>query len=777
MSSPVLARPADSRRKRRLVESDEEDEEQANWSGGSDSEANGGGDDVEWREAEAVKWFNDAEAKAIVEVTACSVEQADIILSLRPFSDPADLRKKMGKRKGITARIFDDYVDILEGYAKVDTLLTRCEAVGKELLETVGVWGDTSGSVIGSAAGSRAGSVGPEARQVGPPAQAKEALQDQPANMQNLSLKDYQLYGLSWLYLLYRKGLSCILADEMGLGKTIQVIALYALMKEKGIRGRHLVVVPSSTLENWLREFRRFAPSINVQSYYGSQAERQLRRAELRSDDADWDVLITTYNLAQGAEADRKFFSKKVEFRTCVFDEGHVLKNYQSQRYQHLMQIKVPWRLMLTGTPLQNNLQELVSLLNFLLPKYFSEAQESLRAIFKVKADASTSFLSRERVSRAKTMMTPFVLRRRKDQVLRDLPKKTERVEYCSLSHTQTEIYRDALKRSRKELVEVPDEDEPAKKKTRSSKAPQAKQPADTSSNVLMDLRKAALHPMLFRKRYTDAKLKVMAKDCLKEPEFAESRYDYVVEDMSVMSDAELQVFCEKYKSVHKHKLSDKSWLDSGKVDTLLKLIAEYRSQGRRILVFSQFVQVLDILQHVLDKEGLRYLVLTGSTAVDVRQSLVDEFSEENDIPVFLLSTKAGGMGINLTAASVVVLFDQDFNPHNDRQAADRAYRIGQKRDVDIIKFISRGTIEEDIYRLGQTKLALDVAVAGGEEGTQEGDEGKIEKLMKATLIGALRKKLAADGDDGVIAGTTQLVDSEAEEAFVKEEEKVLNGI
>jgi SWI/SNF-related matrix-associated actin-dependent regulator of chromatin subfamily A containing DEAD/H box 1 len=145
-------------------------------------------------------------------------------------------------------------------------------------------------------------------------------------------------------------------------------------------------------------------------------------------------------------------------------------------------------------------------------------------------------------------MMTPFVLRRRKDQVLRDLPKKTERVQLCSLSATQTEIYRDALKRSHKALEEMPDEAEPVKKKTRSAKTPQAKQPADTSSNVLMDLRKAALHPMLFRKRFTDSKVKTMAKDCLKEPEFAESNYDYVVEDMSVMSDAELQLFCEKYK-------------------------------------------------------------------------------------------------------------------------------------------------------------------------------------------------------------------------------------
>lgn len=173
----------------------------------------------------------------------------------------------------------------------------------------------------------------------------------------------------------------------------------------------------------------------------------------------------------------------------------------------------------------------------------------------------------------------------------------------------------------------------------------------------------------------------------------------------------------------------------------MLELLERYMAEGRKCLIFSQFTQILDILQVVLKQRSIEFLVLTGSTAVDVRQGLVDKFTEDDSIPVFLLSTKAGGMGINLTAASVVILFDQDFNPHNDRQAADRAYRIGQKRDVEVVKLISRGTIEEDMYRLGQTKLALDEAVAGD---TEESDT-KAEKIMKTSLMEALRKQFEAE--------------------------------
>jgi len=464
-------------------------------------------------------------------------------------------------------------------------------------------------------------------------------------------------------------------------------------------------------------------------------------------------VLITTYNLAVGDERDKKFF-RRIDWNTCVFDEGHVLKNFQSQRYSALMRFNAKWKLLLTGTPLQNNLQELVSLMNFILPGQFAAHMETLRAIFKVKGDSKVSLLAEERVSRAKRMMTPFVLRRRKDQVLKDLPRKTERIEWCEMTTKQKSIYRDVRLRSRKTVLdatEATNADANDKQTTKGQKKgraiPRAKEKVylENSVNVLMDLRKAAAHPMLFRTQFTDNKLAAIARLLLKEPDFKKrgAVFQYVKEDMEIMTDAELQHFCNLYKSTQNFRLDEQSFLDAGKIKAMLKLLQQYQSEGRRCLIFSQFTQVLDILQVVLKAKDIKYLVLTGSTPVDARQGLVDEFTEDTSISVFLLSTRAGGMGINLTAASVVILFDQDFNPHNDRQAADRAYRIGQKRDVDIVKLITKGTIEEDMLRLGETKLALDEAVAGDSEesdGKAE-SESAPEKIMKTSLMEALRKQ------------------------------------
>ncbi|KAG9085513.1 hypothetical protein FS749_004362 [Ceratobasidium sp. UAMH 11750] len=769
-------------------------------------------------EAEALEWFNEASEDALVEVTACTQSQAKIVTSLRPFADIPSLKRALKRTKGVTQRFYDEYLSVQRGYSDVDSVLGEFEAIGKELAAIVGEWGaDTSGMNGGEDGGLHLVTVptlaSPQAiastSALSPERQKALSylIPTQPRLLASgVVLKDYQLFGISWLNLLYEKGLSCILADEMGLGKTCQVIAFLAYLHggagssaededdeapvQKRCKGVHLVIVPSSTLENWAREFAKFAPSIRVATYYGSQKDRagfreEYKRAGRRAermgvdkDDVDpgWDVLITTYQLAQGAEPDRKFLSKSVKWETCIFDEGHVLKNFQSQRYQQLMKIQARWRLLLTGTPLQNNLQELVSLISFILPgKFTAETIDSLRTIFKVRADSHTSLLSRERVSRAKTMMTPFVLRRRKDQVLKDLPNKSERIVWCTMTALQRSIYNETMRRSKKELEREaaelaartsaatspsPDPSDPStkgKKRARAvdtiekkSATKQANMKAKTkaaeasSAHVLMDLRKAASHPMLFRRRFDDAKVRAMAKGCLKEPEFEESVEALVVEDMEVMTDAELQVFAKRYKSVRKYALQDECFLDAGKVGELLRLLEGYKVEGRRVLVFSQFTQILDILKVVLDHVAVKYLVLTGSTPVDARQSLVDQFTEDESIQVFLLSTRAGGMGINLTAASVVIMFDQDFNPHNDRQAADRSYRIGQKRDVDVVKLITKETIEEDILRLGQTKLALDEAVAGDNE---EGGEGATEKAMKASLLTVLRERFAGDED------------------------------
>ncbi|KAK7057137.1 ATP-dependent helicase fft2 [Favolaschia claudopus] len=727
----------------------------------------------------ALDYFNTSSSEALQELTGCTPEQATAILAQRPFESTEDLRTKLkqGKKKagpaGISPKMFEDCTNIFKGYGSVDTILEDCEQIGSDLRKSIASWTSGDAAVLGDQFDD--GALSLRHIDVAADSKPKDYLAAQPELLSDgVQLKEYQLLGVNWLNLLYRESLSCILADEMGLGKTVQVISFFAHLKSQGNKGPHLVIVPSSTLENWCREFARFAPSLAVQTYYAGKEERaELRQMLLDTqrctsqDDEGWDVLITTYNLAQGDDRDRKFF-RKIEWDCCVFDEGHVLKNFQSQRYQTLLKFGSKWRLLLTGTPLQNNLQELVSLMNFILPEQFSGAMEALRAIFKV--NSKVSLLSQERVSRAKKMLTPFVLRRRKDQVLKDLPKKTERIEWCEMTTIQKSIYADTLQRSRKFVLESAEngsrdgtETPPAGKASKKKGKPTAaaKKYLESSSNILMDLRKGALHPMLFRTRFTDDVLTGMTKQLLKEPDFKKrgALFDLVKEDMSVMTDAELQIFCATYKSTRKFLQDESCYVDAGKVQMLLRLLDEYREQKRKILIFSQFTQVLDILQAILKQKDIKYLLLTGSTPVDVRQSLVDEFSEQESISVFLLSTKAGGMGINLTAASVVIMYDQDFNPHNDRQAQDRAYRIGQKRDVDVIKLISRGTIEEDMLKLGETKLALDEAVSGDSE--EKGDEESApEREMKTSLLQVLRQQFKAENETPTETGLEMAVDA-----------------
>ncbi|TFY58522.1 hypothetical protein EVJ58_g6371 [Rhodofomes roseus] len=766
-SSPI-AQPRAKRLKRKVIDSESEAE---SVDSGQPSRIKRAKDESS-AELRVLKYFNATSVEGLQELTGCTSEQANKITELRPFSSVDDLKAKLGQGRkkagpaGISPRMFEDCQATFEGYGRVDNILQDCEQIGAELKAEISRWTGGSSVKAGRKGASSSRSPSISADDDGALALTSQTVADskpayyitsQPSLIsKDIQLKEYQLIGVNWLNLLYRKKLSCILADEMGLGKTIQVITFMAHLKEQGRKGPHLVVVPSSTLENWCREFQRFAPDIKFHTYYGAKDDRPALRQELLDSmatkvDDGWEVLITTYTLAQGDEKDRKFF-RRITWDACVFDEGHVLKNFQSQRYQTLLRYESRWRLLLTGTPLQNNLQELVSLMNFILPQQFAQDLDSLRAVFKTKGDSKVTLLAQERVSRAKKMLTPFVLRRRKDQVLQDLPKKTERIEWCEMTPLQRTLYNEALRRSRKTIYDLPDaaEAEPQPtgrgkaKKTRATARTKDKMYLENSANVLMDLRKAASHPMLFRRRFTDTMLSAITRALLKEPDFKKrgALFQLVKEDMEAMTDAELQAFMATYKSTQRWIQPDDCYLQAGKVKILLKLLEQYRAEQRRILIFSQFTQILDILEKVMETQGLKFLVLTGSTPVDVRQTLVDEFTEDDSIEVFLLSTKAGGMGINLTAASVVIMFDQDFNPHNDRQAQDRAYRIGQKRDVDVVKLITKGSIEEDMLALGQTKLALDEAVAG-----EEGEE-KVEREMKTSLMNVVRRKLETQGEE-----------------------------
>ena len=400
------------------------------------------------------------------------------------------------------------------------------------------------------------------------------------------------------------------------------------------------------------------------------------------------------------------------------------------------MRIPARFRLLLTGTPLQNNLSELASLLGFILPSVFQEHSEDLQFIFNHKAKTTTdethaALLSAQRIARARSMMTPFVLRRKKHQVLKHLPTKTRRVEYCDLSHSQTEEYAKAQTEARQVML-----DRVAGKKN-----------GNETTNIMMKLRKASIHPLLFRRLYDDEKLAKMSKACLKEDEFRESDVNLVFEDMSVMTDFELHHFSETYPdTMSRFRLQSEEWMDSGKVSKLTELLTAFKANGDRVLIFSQFVMVMNILEAVMETLGMRFFRLDGSTKIDERQDMIDQFYEEEDITVFLLSTKAGGAGINLACANKVIIFDSSFNPQDDIQAENRAHRVGQKREVEVIRLVTRGTIEEQIHALGATKLALDDRVAG--EVMTEEDEKNAEKMGVRKVEEMMIKQIQGE-DDG----------------------------
>ncbi|KAF9965877.1 hypothetical protein BGZ73_001241, partial [Actinomortierella ambigua] len=459
------------------------------------------------------------------------------------------------------------------------------------------------------------------------------------------------------------------------------------------------------------------------------------------------------YNIATGNSDERKFLNKR-RFRAIILDEGHMVKNCTSARYKSLMSIKAPFRLLLTGTPLQNNLEELLSLLIFIMPTLFQEHEEVLRTMFKVKIDTSnekSNLLSKERITRARQMIAPFVLRRKKIHVLKDLPAKIHTIVECDLVPSQRALYdrlmeTSALQAALKES-EAAEEAAAAAllegggtaktgangKKVTTAAAAKAvaatrKAANEQFANLLMQLRKAADHPMLFREQYKDSQLKTMAKTITREIEFCDSNIDYIEEDMSVMTDFELDRLCKQYKSVNKFALKGEAWMEAGKVKVLQELLPKkINEEGSKVLIFSQFTMVLDILEPVLKTMKIQYLRMDGQTKVEERQPLIDAFNETDKYPVFLLSTKAGGFGINLTSANIVIMYDLDFNPHNDKQAEDRAHRVGQTREVQVIKLIAKNTIEEQILELANLKLKLDQHVSQDDAGVSESKSTKSQ--------------------------------------------------
>lgn len=705
--------PVETISRKRQVISIESDEE-----GDAVSSAHSSEPEAAPTSSKLLAFFNTCTALELADLANEKQDVAEQILLHRPFKSYGAIRAidPLGnsKKRPIGDRILDVCQDMWAGYAAVDSLVERCEAYGKPIREAMKSWG-VDVSTDGELASTKIDD--PHDSGIGTPASTLTADDDsprktylkQPAIMSNdLVMKDYQVFGLNWLNLLWTKKLSCILADDMGLGKTCQVIAFLSHLRETGgtASGTHLIVVPGSTLENWLREFQRFSPELDVRPYYGSQKEREELREEIESELRDIDIIVTTYETATGQRPDNKFLRKVVKPTVCVFDEGHALKNSSTKRHQELMRIPAKFRLLLTGTPLQNNLQELVSLLNFILPQVFEEHQEQLESIFKYKAttkDADhAALLSAQRIQRARSMMTPFVLRRKKQQVLKDIPAKHRRVEYCDMVDTQKKLWASCVDNIKQARLE------PTKGK------------AKNSSVHMMALRQAALHPLLTRQIYTADKLRKLQSILIEHPlsDYNGNRADLVSKFLTTDlkgGDFGLHKFCSDRADYipSRYILQKEEWMQSGKVQKLKELMERFIANGDRVLLFSQFTSMMDILEAVFETLSIKFMRLDGSTQMATRQDMIDKFTDDTSIPVFMLSTKAGGAGINLACANKVIIFDSSFNPQDDIQAENRAHRVGQTREVEVVRLVTRGTIEEMIHKLGESKLALDERVAG----------------------------------------------------------------
>jgi SWI/SNF-related matrix-associated actin-dependent regulator 1 of chromatin subfamily A len=745
---------------RKVRSPDRSESPEAMMSDSDDSDVQVKGSTAGGLDSKVLKFFNTCALRELADLASVPEETAQIIMSNRPYEHLDEVRvvsapvpettKPKGKRGGkapkpIGDKIVDKCVDMWTGYLAIDALVSEVEALGKPVADEMKKWGvDTFGKREGELEITNiapmklehdSGIATPSSSRRSPDSdddmvqsKRKSRLISQPSIMaKDLVMKDYQVVGINWLRLLYENELSCILADDMGLGKTCQVIAFLAHLYETGVKGPHLIVVPSSTIENWLREFQKFCPALNVMPYYAGLNERAMIRETIEDNRDDINVVITTYTIAK-AKVDAKFL-RDMDFTVCVYDEGHMLKNHQSQLYEKLIRIRARFRLLLTGTPLQNNLQELASLLGFILPSVFQEHKEDLHAVFSNKAkttdESHATLLSAQRIERAKSMMKPFILRRKKHQVI-DLPAKHSHVGWCKMNPSQVGIYEHEKDQVRQLL-----EDRAAGKKTGSK-----------SANILMKLRQAAIHPLLARRHYTDETLQKMAKACLKEDKWSYSDPKIILEELMPYNDFECHHMCvENPNSLGKFKLKNDEWMDSGKVEHMKELLIRFIANGDRTLIFSQFTMVMDILEHVLETLKIEFVRLDGRTNVEDRQSILDAFHERTEIPVFLLSTKAGGAGINLACANRVIIFDSSFNPQEDVQAENRAHRVGQTREVEIYRLVTKGTIEEQIYALGQTKLALDQAVAGEDGADAKKGEEQGMKVVETMMLAELQTK------------------------------------
>lgn len=510
----------------------------------------------------------------------------------------------------------------------------------------------------------------------------KEEIKEQPKILIGGQLKEYQLKGLQWMVSLYNNKLNGILADEMGLGKTIQSISLVSYLIEKKGEDKFLVIVPLSTITNWTLEFEKWAPSINVVVFKGSPAQRKDLAHEIRI--GNFQVVLTTYEYII---KERPLLSK-FQYSHMIIDEGHRMKNAQSKLSITLKQYyRTKNRLILTGTPLQNNLPELWALLNFVLPKIFNSVKsfdEWFNTPFANTGTQEKIELSEEEsllvIRRLHKVLRPFLLRRLKKDVEKDLPDKIEKVLKCNLSSLQNVLYQQMMKHNALFI---------GSKTTEQS----GKTGIKGLNNKMMQLKKICNHPFIF------------------------DDIEPVINPSGVNNEL--------------------VWRASGKFELLDRILPKLKASGHRVLIFFQMTTVMTVFEDFLNLRGLKYMRLDGNTKADDRQMMLKDFNKpDSEYFCFLLSTRAGGLGLNLQSADTVIIFDTDWNPHQDLQAQDRAHRIGQKNEVRILRLITNDSVEELILERAHQKLEIDgkVIQAGkfDNKSTAEEQEEFLKRLLDA---------------------------------------------
>ncbi|XP_072773229.1 chromodomain-helicase-DNA-binding protein 6 isoform X14 [Taeniopygia guttata] len=535
-------------------------------------------------------------------------------------------------------------------------------------------------------------------------------------------LREYQLEGMNWLLFNWYNRKNCILADEMGLGKTIQSITFLSEIFLMGIHGPFLIIAPLSTITNWEREFRTWT-EMNAIVYHGSQISRQMiQQYEMVYRDTQgnplpgifkFQVVITTFEmiLADCPEL------KKIQWRCVVIDEAHRLKNRNCKLLEGLKLMALEHKVLLTGTPLQNSVEELFSLLNFLEPQQFPSETAFLEEFGDLKTE--------EQVKKLQSILKPMMLRRLKDDVEKNLAPKQETIIEVELTNIQKKYYRAILEKNFSFL---------------SKGANQHNMP--NLINTMMELRKCCNHPYLINGAEEKILEDFRKTHCPEAPDF------------------QLQAMIQA----------------AGKLVLIDKLLPKLIAGGHKVLIFSQMVRCLDILEDYLIQRRYTYERIDGRVRGNLRQAAIDRFCKpDSDRFVFLLCTRAGGLGINLTAADTCIIFDSDWNPQNDLQAQARCHRIGQSKAVKVYRLITRNSYEREMFDKASLKLGLDKAVLqdinrkGSTNGVQQLSKMEVEDLLRKGAYGALMdeedegSKFCEEDIDQILQRRTQTITIQSE--------------